>query len=859
MSDLVTLSIDGVEVSVPKGTLVVDAAKMIQNDIPVFCYHPKMEPVGMCRMCLVEIGLPMRDRATGELLKNEDGSTRLNFRGLETACTVQVSEGMVVRCTTDRVTESRESMVEFLLTSHPLDCPICDKGGECPLQNLTMAHGKGTSRMSFGDKLKMDKHVPLGDLIYLDRERCIQCARCIRFQDEIVDDPVINFHRRGRELEIVTLSEPGFDSIWSGNTTDICPVGALTTADFRFGARPWELTSVATICPHCPVGCNMTMSTRREAISGGRSVIKRIMPRQNESVNEIWICDKGRFVHHFADAPERLKMPLLRKDGSLVEVSWEEALEFVSKELQREKPSVAGLSSGKLSSEDLFQFQHLFRQGLDSGDIDLAERRMGGGEIVAQVGVAAGTNIGDLAAGDSVLVVASDLHQEAPLWWMRVKQAAERGVTVIVLNARATRLDEYAAHRLRYRPGQALEMVRQMVSLAQVDTESAGENSLAIVSELLVNSDNLVVFYGAEGLSSEESGHLAKLLANLLLIKNGKQPQVAHVGRRNNGLIPVWPNNNTQGAWDMGLHPGYGPGYELLAAPGRDAAAIYAAADVGDISALYVMGSDPIGDGLMTDRGQLKLLVVQELFMTATAAAADVVLPAQSWAEREGTYTSGERRVQRFYPGIPPIGDCRPDWLILAQIGERMGMGKAPAAASLLFKQMSQAVAPYQGMDYRSLAAVEKQWPDVGGADLYYGGNAYENRSGLGRQWAATSESQDVERFETPDIMLVKHEQLVVMGVSTLYAPGTMISHSQVVASHVTAPTLEINPSDAGDLQVEDGDLVELQVNGNMSELVAKLNDDVPVGLALLSGLKSDHGLVEAEIYRLDEVEKEIA
>ncbi len=217
---------------------------------------------------------------------------------------------MVVRTQTIPVQDAREDIIEFILTSHPLDCPICDKGGECPLQNLTMAFGKGESRMAFSDKLKLDKHVPLGDLIYLDRERCIQCGRCVRFQDEIVDDPVLEFHNRGRRLEIVTFSDPGFDSYWSGNTTDICPVGALTTADFRFGARPWELTPVASVCTHCPVGCNMTMSTRREAVAGGRNVIKRIMPRQNETVNEIWICDKGRFVHHFADSPERLTHPL---------------------------------------------------------------------------------------------------------------------------------------------------------------------------------------------------------------------------------------------------------------------------------------------------------------------------------------------------------------------------------------------------------------------------------------------------------------------------------------------------------------------------------------------------------------------
>ncbi|MCA9957882.1 MAG: (2Fe-2S)-binding protein, partial [Anaerolineales bacterium] len=461
MSDLITLTVDGIDVSVPKGTLVVDAAKRIENDIPVFCYHPKMAPVGMCRMCLVEIGLPMRDRATGELMTNEDGSPQINFgRGLQTACTVQVSPGMVVRTQTQPVTEAREAVIEFLLSSHPLDCPICDKGGECPLQNLTMAHGNGNGRMVYTDKMKQEKHVPLGDMIFLDRERCIQCARCIRFQDEVVGDPVIQFHNRGRSLEIATMSDPGFDSYWSGNTTDICPVGALTTADFRFGARPWEMTPVATVSPHGPAGSNMTFSTRIEAAAGGRTVIKRVMPRQHEIVNETWISDRDRFVHHFADAPERLRQPMVRKDGKLVAVSWDEALNFVAEKLNGLGGApVAGLSGDRVSNEDLFLFQKLLRKGLKSNHIDLANRRMAGGDVVAQVGVVHDENYDypqRLGQGDAIVVVASDLHEEEPIWWLRVKQAAERGATVVVLNARPTRLDSFATYALHYRPGTAV-------------------------------------------------------------------------------------------------------------------------------------------------------------------------------------------------------------------------------------------------------------------------------------------------------------------------------------------------------------------------------------------------------------------
>ena len=845
MSDLITLTIDGVAVSVPKGTQIVDAAKQVNIDIPVFCHHPKLEPVGMCRMCLVEVGLPVRDRATGELLTNADGSPQLNFgRGLQTACTVQVSEGMVVRTATEPVLEARKSVIEFLLTSHPLDCPICDKGGECPLQNLTMEHGAGQSRMHYTDKLKLAKHVPLGDLIYLDRERCIQCARCIRFQEEVVDDPVIRFHNRGRSLEIVTMSEPGFDSVWSGNTTDICPVGALTTADFRFGARPWELTPVASICPHCPVGCNTTMSTRREAVANGRTVIKRIMPRQNEAVNEIWICDKGRFVHHFADSGDRLTRPMIRQNGQLVETTWDEALDYVAGHLQKHSQAAAGLAGSHLSNEDLFWFQRLFREGLKSPNVDLAKRKLAGGDVVAQVGLASSSNLKDLGPGDAILVVATDLHQEAPVWWLRVKQAADRGAKLVVANVRPTRLDKFAAHVVRYAPGQALAAINQLVNMAKVETDTAVTNDIVAAAAALIQAENLVVFYGHEGLTYDETDALARLLGNLLLIENGH----SHAGRPHSGLVPVWPQNNTQGAWDMGVHPAYGPGYKPVKEAGLDATAVYAGVADGSIHALFVAGADPIGDGQLPDRGKLDFLVVQELFLTETAAAADVVLPAQSWAEREGTFTTGERRVQRYYPAIPVVGECRPDWQILAQIGERVGLGKPAFAASLAFKDVARVVPQYKGMDYRTLARVEKQWPDVGGEDLYYGGNAYENRWGLGQQWPAAAENGAVAHFEVPAVKAAQVDGLQMLHTAVLYEPGTLVDQSAVIDSRKARPTVILQAEDAARLSIADGEPVAVTVNGTAVSATVSISDHTPAGLALVAGVPWWPGTTAAEI-----------
>lgn len=850
MSDLVTLTIDGQEVTVPAGTVVVDAAKRINNDIPVFCYHPKLKPVGMCRMCLVDVGTPVRDRATGELLTDEDGNPQIRFfPTLQTGCTVEVSEGMVVRTQTQKVTEARDDIVEFLLTSHPLDCPVCDKGGECPLQNLTIRFGPGKSRFIYEDKLHLAKNVPLGDLIYLDRERCIQCARCTRFQSEIVDDPVIALHNRGRKLEIVTMSEPGFDSYWSGNTTDICPVGALTTADFRFGARPWELTPVASICTHCPVGCNTTLSTRQEARSGGRTVIKRILSRQNEYVNEIWLCDKGRFAHHYADAPQRLTKPLIREDGQLVEASWEEALDLVAGRLQMNKTSAAGLASGRLSNEDLFLFQKLFRQGLKNSNVDLVDNRLAGGDVVSQIGLASGSNLGDLGPGDAILVVASDLHEEAPVWWLRVKQAAQRGANLVVLNLRKTRLDKYAAHAIHYQPGEALATVRQLSIAAKVDTDQTDGDPLNIAADALIEAENLVIFYGSEGLTFAETDSLARQLGNLLLLKQGNGEQGSyHAGRPNNGLVPVWPRANSQGAWDMGVRPDFAPGYEHLEEPGLEAGAIYEGINNGKIKALYLAGADPIGDGQLKDRGQLDFLVVQELFMTESAQVADVVLPAQSWAEREGTYTSGERRVQRFYPAIPPVGRSRPDWQILALVGERTGLGKPPFAASLAFREIAEQVPQYADMNYRLLAWSEEQWPLVGEGDLYYGGTAHRNDYGLGLQWPVAAEQSNVERFDVPDISAGESDGLVIVGTTALYTQGLLLNQSEILKPRVSKAEILLNSADASQFEISNGDMVSVSVNGKAFQVTANVNGNTSAGLALLRGISPNGSVLQMKM-----------
>jgi len=810
----VRLTIDGRPVTVPAGTLIVDAAKRAGIDIPVFCYHPKLEPVGMCRMCLVEIGRPARDRQTGAVVLDDDGRPKLFYNvKLETACTTPVGDGWDVRVMSEKAVAGRRQIVEYLLTSHPLDCPICDKGGECPLQNLTMGHGPGVSRFVYDDKIRLDKRVPLGDLIVLDRERCIQCGRCIRFQDEIAGDPVIGFYERGRKLEIVTFSDPGFDSYFSGNTTDICPVGALTTTDFRFGARPWELNAAASICPHCPVGCNLTINTRREAASGGREVVKRVMPRQNEAVNELWICDKGRFAHHYASSPARIQKPLVRRDGRLVETTWDEALRAAAGGLRAAAPDVLGLAGGRLSNEDLF----LFRRTVEAaGGRAALDTRIGGGDVVARFGLGREADLGRLGRGDAVLVVASDLHEEAPIWWLRVKEAAERGATLVVAEARRTRLEDLTPHHVRHEPGRAVEAVLGLGHAASGDARLARQALGAEAAEAgraLAQAKELVIFFGAEGLDLAGSTALAQACAALLAA-------TGHVGKPHSGLIGVWPRANDQGAWDLGLRPPAGPLGETL----RKAKAVYLAA------------CDPFGDDpSLGSLDPMPFLVVQELYLTPTAERADVVLPAQSFVEREGSLTSGEGRVQRAFPAVPPLGEAWPDWRIAGVIGEHLDAPPTPVSAAACLEDIGRVVPSYRGLTYQALAEVREQWPVVGGEDLYFGGTAYANRQGLGAKRPTGIEAGESPEMAWPEPPAAPvGEGLLLVPVHRLYDRGTTLLPSTLLEPRRARPVVELNSEEARRLGIAAGARLAIEWDGRGETAEAVITDAVPPGVALV-------------------------
>jgi NADH-quinone oxidoreductase subunit G len=814
MEKLVSLIIDGKQVTVPAGTVIVNAAKKIGIDIPVFCYHPKMEPVGMCRQCLVEVGRPVIDRATGQAVLEEDGTPKIQFGAkLETACTTPVSDGMVVIGTSEKAVRGRKDILEFLLTSHPLDCPVCDKGGECSLQNLTLGYGPGQSRFVFDEKMHLAKHYPLGELIYLDRERCIQCGRCVRFQTNIADDPVIGFYHRGRSIEIISSSEPGFDSYFSGNTTDICPVGALTTADFRFQARPWELCSTASICTHCPVGCNLTINLRREARSDGEVLIKRIMPRQNESVNEIWICDKGRFGYHYTESKERLTQPLVRREGELVAIGWDEVLSYVAENFTHAGKSFLALASGRLSNEDLFNLTEL-SSGL--GGKSALYTHMAGGDLVGQVGLSEGSNLADLGKGTVILVVASDLEEEAPIWRLRLKQATERGAILIVANPRRTKLERYASQVIRYAYGSEATTILAIINAMSAKQNfpkapkfNQGGEASKTASETIAGAENLVVFYGSEGMGLEASQALAQACANLLVVTN-------HTHKLNNGLIGVWPRANDQGAWEMG----YSPLPNLKEA-------------IQQFEAIYIAGADPVGDhpSLTEVVREAEFVVVQDLFLTETAKLADVVLPAQAFTEREGTLTSGERRVQRFYPAVQH-SDQKADYAIFAAISKLVGLNVEESPLRI-FNKLAAKVPAFRNLSYRLLAQVSEQWPVIGRDDMYYGGTSSANSQGLGMHLSLPAQIPSLAWPQVPEINFAE-DAITAVPITILYDRGQTIYSSQLLQQRIPPAHIALHPDDAQRLNIPDGTFVQFILDGMAVEAILHVKEQVPPGVALV-------------------------
>jgi NADH-quinone oxidoreductase subunit G len=537
------------------------------------------------------------------------------------------------------------------------------------------------------------------------------------------------------------------------------------------------------------------------------------MPRQNEQVNELWICDKGRFGYHYASADDRLTTPLIRKDGGFVAASWEEALELAAGKIKAAGDGLVTVAGGRLSNEDYFNLGQL--TGKLSGKAALQSDMMGG-DLMAKVGVGPGSNLGDLGDGDAILVAASDLEEEAPLYWLRIKQAAERGATLIVLNPRQTKTDRYADYKLRYAYGQEAAAVLALVSalspkqpdLSDEVKALAGNKDFKAAAQAFADAENAVVVFGSEGTGLAQSEALAKACANLLIA-------TGHTGKANNGLIAAWDKGNVQGAWDMGLAPNQTLADDLSAA-----------------KVAYIAGADLAGDdpALKAALEKAEFVIVQELHHNATMELADVVLPAQSFMEREGTFTSGERRVQRFYPAVPPVESTKADYAITAELAGLAGVALESASAGMVFVGIVGKFADYADLDYQALAEVSEQWPIIGREDLYYGGTSYANKQGLGVQLQSAAGRGEPVSLEVFDFPAAAADGLTAYPVHKLYDQGSLMRYAEVVFPRIAAPYVVLNPVDADGL----GQSVEVEINGFTAEVDLKVNDAVPAGVALV-------------------------
>jgi NADH-quinone oxidoreductase subunit G len=625
--ELVTVTIDGFEISVPKGTLLIRAAERLGIQIPRFCDHPLLDPAGACRQCLVEV----TDMGNGRGMPKPQAS-----------CTQTVMPGMVVKTqlTSLVADKAQHGVMELLLINHPLDCPICDKGGECPLQNQAMSNGRADSR--FRDvKRTFPKPVAISSNVLLDRERCVLCQRCTRFSEQIAGDPFIDLLERGAQQQIGTSEEEPFQSYFSGNTVQICPVGALTGASYRFRARPFDLMSTDSVCEHCSSGCAQRTDWRR-------SKVTRRLAGNDAQVNEEWNCDKGRWAFHYAEQADRLLTPLVRNaDGSLVEASWPEALERAATGLREaiDRGGVGVLPGGRLTEEDAYGYAKFARVVLGTNDVDARTRPVSDEESAFLAAHVAGTtpehaSFASLESAPAVLLVGLEPEEESPIVFLRLHKSTRHGKTAVwSIAALASRgLSKLGGHLIATVPGTEAAAIAGLD--AAVEQALSAEGALILVGERLAS---------ATGALSAASALAARTGARLAWIPRRAGERGAIDAGAVPGLLPggrlvadAAARAEVEAVW----------GSEVPALPGRDVNGILHSAADGSLAALLIGGVDPADtpDPAWAAEAleRAGFVVSLEIRRSAVTDHADVVLPVAPAAEKAGRYVTWEGRRRPF-------------------------------------------------------------------------------------------------------------------------------------------------------------------------------------------------------------------
>ncbi len=677
---LITLKINDRDVQVPPGTLVIEATRRIGTEVPSFCYYPQLSLQAACRMCLVEVE---------------------KMPKLQTACTLVATEGMVVRTNTEQVRGARKAMLEFLLTNHPLDCPVCDKGGECELQDMAFRYGADTSR--FVEEKIHRPEEKWSDLVYYDAPRCILCFRCVRVCDEGMDVKALGVGMRGADSIIIPNREDHLECEECGMCIDICPVGALTSGTYRYKTRPWEMTYVSTVCAHCSNGCKTTLSVRNHEII-------RANNRDLSGINEDFLCVKGRFGFDFTKHPERVRQPMVRKGDKLVAVSWEEAAQAAATKLKQihdagGKDSIGFIGSNRTSNEESYLFQRLARATFGTNNID-HHRTADYTGLITALGEGASDSLltmKQLAEAKAVLVVGNDPTNQNPLvaWQIR-KGIRLNGAKLFILNARDIKLQRKATQFVKIAANQEAPAIRWLAHEEGQLPSDLVERLVQLKAALDAEPDVAIVF-GAE-------------------VAGAAIAQLVAFGSKLHGKVrymTLGDYANSRGAADMGLLPDRLPGYAhvddavaregferlwgsvIPSKPGLTAPEMVNAAQNGKLKALYVMGANPLAHfgTLGFGRGKLELLIVHEMFLTETAKLADIVFPAASAYEKEGSVTNTSGEIQLLHKAAEVMGP-RSDFDLLRILShqlEKLGLGKAfhyksPAA---VFEEIRKAVPGY--------------------------------------------------------------------------------------------------------------------------------------------------------------------
>jgi len=795
---LVTLTIDGREVQAPEGDMLVDGAKHGDVEIPVFCYEPKLgQPVGACRMCLVEVeGIPK----------------------LQTGCSTPVKDGMVVHTQTQRVREAQQAVVEFLLINHPLDCPVCDKGGECPLQDITFGWGPGTSRF-IEPKRHFRKPVHLSPLIAIDRERCILCYRCVRYSQEVAEDYQLVLHERGAHSYVGTFDGHPYVAPFSGNIIELCPVGALTSTAYRFRARPWDFEKAGTLCTLCPSQCNVYATVRDDKVM-------RVEARANPEVDDGWLCDKGRFGYQAMHVDERLTTPLARDGGDLRPVSWERALADAAAAVAKAGAKTAALAGGAATNEEGLLLARLMRDGLGSAHLD---SRAGGTvdaglqRALAAPGLQA--RLSDLEFAHTVLVLDCEPIDDAPIFDLRIRKGIRRRKTALaVATSRPSALDPSAAAVARFAPGAGEAVLGGLLAALGRGGGALGDWAAAagagaeelreLARALTAAGEEVVIVYGERLLAGPRAGEAAGALLAL-----ADALGLATVGGA--GLLEVPAATNGRGLREVGFGPGAGAGLADAASPGRDAQAIAHGLADGTLSTLYLLEADPAAHG--ADRA----LWLEALDAAGTVIAhattltdalrehADVVFPADMYAEKEGTITHPDGRVQRLRPAIGRARDVRPGWQVIAEVARRAGHDLGVLTGAMASRMVLEAVPFYAGLTLEELGGRGVWWP--------------------GRDQASALAAGTSGPFEVAEPPERPADGLRVGTYRSLWA-SPEVAISPALKFLVPHERVELSPADAQSLGVGEGEEVEVAQNGHSVRARAALRHAVPAGRVFLEG-----------------------